>query len=236
MPLWFRRKRNLFFTLFAAALALGALSVRPFTQLLVPWVALNQWRRAAYPTENDTACIEKMQALGATFTLGGVPEPQRAKGCAIETPLVLTAAPLPFINIAFVPPITYTTLSCSFAIRLHAFVEGVLKPEAIRILGSEVKHFLHKGGYACRGQRSFTSLKSEHAFGEAMDFAGVELQDGRIITIERDYTADSDGGRFLRSIAAKACSEFGTSLGPPFNEAHRDHIHIAIGFPKRCVY
>ena len=236
MPRWLRRKRNLFCILLALALALGALSIRPFTQLLIPWVALNQWRRAAFPAAEDAACIEKMRALGATFTVGGIPEPQRLQGCMIDTPLVLTTAPLPFINIAFVPPITYTTLSCPFALRLHAFVEGILKPEASRILGSEVKHFLHKGGYACRGQRSFTSLRSEHAFGEAMDFAGVELHDGRVITVEADYNADSAAGQFLRTIAEQACREFGTSLGPPFNEAHRDHIHIAIGFPKRCAH
>lgn len=235
LPSW-RRFRNLICLAILASLVLGAFSIRPFTQLLLPWIVFDQWKRATFPAADDTDCIEQMRAMGASFTVGGVPEAQRAQGCAIDTPLVLSSGPPPFVNIAFNPPYEYTTLSCKFALRLRSFIDRTLQTEANRMLGSSVKKFLHKGGYACRGQRTFTSLMSEHAFGEAMDLAGVELEDGRIISVESDYTADSDAGRFLRSIAAAACAEFGTTLGPPFNDLHRDHLHIAVGFPKRCVY
>ena len=80
------------------------------------------------------------------------------------------------------------------------------------------------------------AIRSEHAFGEAMDFAGVELEDGRRVLVEADYLAPSPAGEFLRSVAAKGCEAFGTVLGPPYDERHKDHLHFAIGFPNRCVY
>lgn len=96
---------------------------------------------------------------------------------------------------------------------------------------------------------------SEHARGNALDISAVRLADGRRISVADDWgpiragsraaelelgarrslpplfgpppaPADTPEARFLRRIRDEACDVFGTVLGPEYNEAHRDHLHL----------
>ena len=67
---------------------------------------------------------------------------------------------------------------------------------------------------------------SEHATGNAIDIAGFELKDGRVISILQDWDGEEARARFLRVARDEACDLFGTVLSPDYNAAHRDHFHL----------
>ncbi|MBN8553203.1 MAG: extensin family protein [Caulobacterales bacterium] len=105
------------------------------------------------------------------------------------------------------------------------------------------------------GSTNPSERPSEHASGNALDIPAIVLQDGRRITVADDWgpirsdsraarlereasgqlpplfgppvaDATAPEGRFLRRIRSEACSVFGTVLGPEYNSAHRDHLHL----------
>lgn len=217
------------------ALILGAFSIRPFTKLYLPWMMFAQWHRVAYPDSIDQTCFLKLNQQGAKFGNGYVPATDIARGCNIRTTVVVSHLGLKLTNIAYPPQADYVAMSCDLASRLNNFITETLSPRAINYFGVAPKVLLHKGAYSCRGQRSFTAIKSEHAFGDAIDFAGLILEDGRQFLIEDHYFENTEAGYFFKEIAGLACKHFGTNLGPEYDELHNDHLHWAIGFPKICL-
>ena len=89
------------------------------------------------------------------------------------------------------------------------------------------------GGCACRsiagGQR-----RSQHASANALDIAGFRLQDGRRISVLRDWPGEGEAARFLRLVHEGACASFNVTLGPQYNAAHRDHLHVDMGLFRMC--
>lgn len=80
--------------------------------------------------------------------------------------------------------------------------------------------------YACRNRNAAASGRlSEHAFGRAIDIAGIGLKDGREITVLTGWNTKRDG-EALRRMWQAACGPFGTVLGPNANRFHRDHFHF----------
>lgn len=218
------------------AIGLGAVSVYPFTKLLVPWIVFSQWYRALGSYPDDLECLSVASANQIAFRKISMREEYLRSGCLVDTPLLVFASGLPLTNSAFSPAKNYATMSCPFALQLRSFVQSVVIPEAKIAFGAVPKRLLHKGAFACRGQRTFGAIMSSHAYGEAIDLDGIELEDGKVITVTKDYRAPTKEGQFLRMVAEKGCKHFGTVLGPGYDEAHEDHLHFAVGFPRRCVY
>lgn len=80
--------------------------------------------------------------------------------------------------------------------------------------------------YACRNRNaSSTGRLSEHAFGKAIDIAGIGLKSGREISVLTGWTSSRDRDA-LRTMWRAACGPFGTVLGPNANRFHRDHFHF----------
>ena len=78
---------------------------------------------------------------------------------------------------------------------------------------------------------------SEHATGNAIDLAAFVLEDGRRVSVLRDWKGDDEKAAFLRRARDEACSVFGTVLSPDYNAAHADHLHLdqaARGFGGVC--
>ena len=65
------------------------------------------------------------------------------------------------------------------------------------------------------------------ATANAIDISGFVLADGRRITVAGNWNDKSPQvRRFFQTIHASACKRFGTTLGPDYNAAHRDHFHL----------
>jgi hypothetical protein len=138
------------------------------------------------------------------------------------------------------------SVACPTAVALAMWESQVLQPAAREMLGSRVRRLEHFGSYACRGVYGREDARrSSHATAEALDLAGVVLEDGRRLRVRGDYaaaagspsaTAAAEGAppdpdavtraAFLRALREGACRHFRVVLGPEYNAAHRDHFHL----------
>jgi hypothetical protein len=126
-------------------------------------------------------------------------------------------------------------MTCPTALGYALWERQVLAPAARTIMNSRLTRVDHYGTYACRtiygrpGQRP-----SAHARAAALDVAGFRFADGRRATVAADFRADSDEGRFVQTARNGACRVFGTVLGPDYNAAHRDHLHLERSGYRLC--
>lgn len=126
-------------------------------------------------------------------------------------------------------------MTCPLALRYAVWERQVLEPAARRLLDDDLVRVEHLGTYACRtiygraGERP-----SQHASASALDVSGVRLKDGRRLTIAGDFRKDGPEGRFLRVARAGACDLFGAVLGPDYNAAHADHLHLDLSPYRLC--
>jgi len=117
-------------------------------------------------------------------------------------------------------------VTCSVANQFAGWARYGVDRAALQILGSRVATIQTFGSYSCRTVAGSSRL-SGHATANAIDVSGFVLEDGRRITVLDDW----DGGtaeerRFLRVVQASACKRFGTTLGPQYNAAHKNHLHL----------
>jgi hypothetical protein len=117
--------------------------------------------------------------------------------------------------------------SCPVAAALALWEWHVVQPAALEHFGSGVERIEHFGSYSCRriyGRAS--GAWSEHASANAVDIAAFVLEDGRRISVLRDWDRDGPRADFLRDVRGGACDLFATVLSPDYNAAHRDHFHF----------
>jgi hypothetical protein len=105
---------------------------------------------------------------------------------------------------------------------------------ARQILGSPLARIETMGSYSCRNVAG-SARRSAHASAEAIDVAAFVLADGRRISVLDDWRGGSSEEReFLKVVHTSACKRFGTVLGPDYNAAHRDHLHLEKGDGSFC--
>ena len=124
-------------------------------------------------------------------------------------------------------------LQCPLAVRYVIWERQVLQPAAKAAFGSRVASLNDVGSYSCRriyGQTSPKARPSEHARANALDIGGVTLEDGRRVSVLEDWPGDGprgpEGRRFLTRVREGACRVFSTVLGPGYNAAHANHLHL----------
>lgn len=198
-----------------------------------------QMARPAAPVlvDPDTACLQDLSAAHATFqALGNFGEGH----CSIANPVRLSGG-----AIAWNRP---GVLSCPMARTLTRFEAEVVQPLAQKHFGQAVRRINHFGTYDCRTQRNDTAQAaagqgtskggrlSEHAKGQAIDFAGVELANGRVISVKDHWRAGGAAGAFLHELARASCRNFNVVLTPNHDRLHQDHIHMDIGPHTLCGY
>jgi hypothetical protein len=124
------------------------------------------------------------------------------------------------------------TLTCGMALALADF-ERLLQEEAERHLGKRVVRIEHGGTYSCRKMTRYTTMVSEHSYGNAIDLRSFTLEDGRRVSVERHFGKLETEPRdprslFLRAATRRAYDEgmFSVVLTPFFDRLHRDHLHL----------
>jgi hypothetical protein len=118
---------------------------------------------------------------------------------------------------------------CTTALRLAMWEHHVVQPAARELLGAEVRAVRHIGSYNCRRMRTAQGQQSRwssHATAESIDISGLELTDGRTLTLLEDWNASGPEGDFLHRIWKGSCDWFRVVLGPNFNRLHADHFHL----------
>jgi hypothetical protein len=75
---------------------------------------------------------------------------------------------------------------------------------------------------------------SQHAYANAIDVAGFEIEGGPSISVSRDWKDESERGRFLREVRDGACRTFSVVLSPEHDRAHGNHFHFDMGLGDTC--
>jgi hypothetical protein len=117
--------------------------------------------------------------------------------------------------------------SCPVAAALALWEWHVVQPAALEHFGRKVASIDHFGSYSCRRVYGRSEgAWSEHSTANAVDVAGFTLEDGRRVSVLRDWNGEGPRADFLRQVRDGACDLFATVLSPEYNEAHRDHLHL----------
>jgi hypothetical protein len=178
-------------------------------------------RREAWRADADRACM-----LSRPFRRDDYITPidsiRERRVCGLKQPLAVAA-----LNDGTVVVGPTATIGCPMTAALEEWIAGAVQPSALARLGSSVVSIEQISAYACRGRNGQPDAElSEHAFGNAIDIASFQLADGRVISVEDDWSRGTQAEQdFLREVHAAACQYFTTVLGPGV-EYHGDHFHL----------
>jgi hypothetical protein len=117
-------------------------------------------------------------------------------------------------------------VACPLAESFAGWARYGVDRAARQILGSGLRTIETFGSYSCRNVAG-SGRRSGHATGAAIDVSGFVLEDGRRITVKNGWNGGTALEReFLRVVQSSACKRFDTVLGPEYNAAHQDHLHV----------
>jgi hypothetical protein len=126
-------------------------------------------------------------------------------------------------------------LTCRSAVPLALWEYHFVQPGALTHFGRKVAGLEHLGSYSCRNVYGREDARrSRHATADALDVSGFVLDNGRRVRVARDWAGTGAEARFLREVHKGACKVFDGVLGPDYNEAHRDHLHLDTGSYRIC--
>ena len=178
-------------------------------------------RQSQAPRPEDARCLADLGASGARFT--PLPDTYAAPGCNALGTVQLSAlrgdrASLAVANLG--------PVQCAVAKTFGDWARFGVDRAAREILGSPLARIETMGSYSCRNVAG-TERRSAHARAEAIDVSAFVLADGRRVVVKRDWEGgDAAAREFLRVVHRSACKRFGTVLGPEYNAAHEDHLHL----------
>ncbi len=181
------------------------------------------------PRPEARQCLASLGATRAAFT--PLPDQNYGAGCSRVNTVQLASlqgdqARLALANLG--------PVACPLAETLAGWARFGVDRAARQILGSPLVRIETMGGYACRNVAG-TSRRSAHATANAVDVSAFILADGRRISVLNGWSgASAAERRFLTTIHASACKRFGTVLGPAYNAAHRDHLHLELSGSAFC--
>lgn len=172
--------------------------------------------------DGDLAACLAALSEGA-FRFESVPDTEPAPGCGYDNAVRISRT-----SVALSSPFT---LSCPAAVSLALWERHVLQIAAQSHLQRAVTRIDHLGTYACRNiYGRAKGPRSRHASADAIDIAGVLLEGGERVRLLDDWKGDADNegakSRFLRAARDGACRFFDGVLGPDYNAAHADHLHL----------
>ncbi|WP_309751050.1 extensin family protein [Novosphingobium sp.] len=125
-------------------------------------------------------------------------------------------------------------VACPLADSFAGWARYGVDRAAQQILGSRLVRIETMGSYNCRNVAG-SARRSAHATANAIDVSGFVLADGRRITVAGNWSDNSPKvRRFFTAIHTSACKRFGTVLGPAYNAAHKDHLHLELSSHQTC--
>ncbi|GAA5234260.1 extensin family protein [Verticiella sediminum] len=197
-----------------------------------PWAALHVGDPVTPATrlklrrlrDDPTACRAALDtAPQGTLRYDALGDHLGAPGCPLENVVRVRRAGTDF-SASFVA-------SCPLALAWTLYEIHGLQPAAEATLGTRVRQVEHYGSFACRNiYHRENARRSEHATAEALDVAGFRFEDGRRVSVLRDWNSEGEDApaRFLRAARDAACRFFGNTLGPEYNAAHANHFHLGM--------
>jgi len=156
--------------------------------------------------------------------------------CGTQSPLSVTGLT---VNGRNIPLSQAETFGCEMATDLPGWVADV-DNYIWSTQNTRIKSVVTEGSYECRPRNveGGSSVLSEHGRADALDVAGFTLEDGRQLTVTKDYSSDDPKiSKLMHFAHDAACTRFTTVLGPDANALHHDHFHLDLGcHGKTCTY
>jgi hypothetical protein len=181
------------------------------------------------PRPDARQCLANLGRTEANFT--PLPDQYYGAGCSTlnTVKLVSLRSDTASLGLANLGPVT-----CPLAQTFAAWARFGVDRAAQQIMGSPLARIETMGSYNCRTIAGSDRM-SAHSTANAIDVAAFVLADGRRISVKGDWTSGSNQARaFLQTVHASACKRFGTTLGPAYNAAHRDHFHVELSGKSFC--
>ncbi len=179
-------------------------------------------QRAAWRDEAEAACLARGEVRTSSYVSLRSTPIQGPGTCGMEKPLRVSAFAGGGIGIT-----STQTLACPIVATTDRFLEKVVQPAAMGVLGTQVIE-MKAGSYSCRSMNngSGTSRRSEHSYGNALDIFAFRTSDGREITVRQGWNGSPQEQDFLREVFVGACEYYKTVLGPGADMFHYDHFHV----------
>jgi len=177
-------------------------------------------KRAPWRGEAEAQCLARKQVRPSEFM-----QPMKAMNgpgsCGMDSPFRVTA----ILN-GTVALKSRAVLGCPMIAALEQWVAESVQPAARQYYGVAVAE-IHFGSYSCRGMNNRAGgRRSEHSYGNAADFMGMTLADGRKLSVVRGWRGSPADQEFLRTIFVGACGQFSTVLAPGSDVYHYNHLHM----------
>jgi hypothetical protein len=175
-------------------------------------------------THEARQCFADLGTRGAAFA--PVADRYYGAGCSTVGTVSLSAlqgdtGPFSLANLG--------PVACPLADTMAAWARFGVDRAAREVFGSPLVRIETMGSYSCRDVAG-SGRRSAHATANAIDISAFVLADGRRVSVLSGWSGGSvQEQQFLRLIHASACKRFGTVLGPDYNAAHRDHLHLEAG-------
>lgn len=172
-------------------------------------------------TGEAAQCLSSLGRMGASYA--PLPDQYLGQGCTNLNTVQLAnvSSDRSMLAVTNIGPVT-----CEVSQVFAAWARYGVDRAAQQILGSPLRSIETMGSYSCRNVAG-TGRRSGHATGAAIDVAGFVLEDGRRIMVKSGWHGGSERERqFLRAVQQSACKRFDTVLGPDYNAAHADHLHV----------
>ena len=213
------------FALLPILALLGACSVLPESQR----APVKRSTLVFTPNPETRQCLALLGTARASFT--PLPDQYYGAGCSTVGTVRLASLKSDRRDLALsnLGPVT-----CPLAESLAGWARFGVDRAAQQILGSALVRIETMGSYNCRNIAG-SDRRSGHATASAIDVSGFVLADGRRIIVAQDWSSGSaEERKFLKTIHTSACKRFGTVLGPAYNAAHRDHLHLELSGRAMC--
>jgi len=182
-------------------------------------------------SEAGGQCLSRLGATGAEYT--ALPDRYIDQGCTTLGTVQLAglSSDRTTLGVTNLGPVT-----CEVSKVFADWARFGVDRAARQLLGSGLRSIETFGSFSCRNVAG-TDRRSGHATGAAIDVSGFVLEDGRRVTVKSGWLGGSEREReFLRVVQHSACKRFATVLGPDYNSAHHDHLHVegVIGSSSYC--
>lgn len=171
-------------------------------------------------TNADNQCLARLGQAGARFE--ALPDRYFDQGCSTlgTVQMHALASDSGSLELRNLGPVT-----CPVSTAFAAWARFGVDRAAQQIFGQRVASIQTMGSYACRNVAG-SSRRSAHASADAIDIGAFVLADGTRISVADGWNGSAEEREFLRVVQRSACRRFDTVLGPDYNAAHRDHLHL----------
>ncbi|MFB0610859.1 extensin family protein [Aurantiacibacter poecillastricola] len=165
-------------------------------------------------------CLNDLGRAGVRFD--ALPDRYLGQGCSNLNTVQMhaLASDTGRLEVTNLGPVT-----CPVSAAFAAWARYGVDRAAQQVFGARLASIQTMGSFACRNVAG-SGRRSAHASADAIDVGGFVLADGRRISVADGWNGDSREREFLRIVQRSACRRFDVVLGPDYNAAHRDHLHL----------